>query len=145
MHFSCPFHDYQLKLFALTGPHQFSPTFSIYHILDFWCKIRFRIHIIIIKSNRALKKNHKKLTVEGGEVNLSGQPDRKILVFFYVFPQLFTVLTVWVSSHDKVTCLVQQQLCQPSQVLVEFILTWVACLSTTPNLLRTPSKKPQRS
>jgi len=33
-----------------------------------------------------LKKNHKKLTVEGGEVNLYGQPDRKILVFFLRLP-----------------------------------------------------------
>ena len=36
-----------------------------------------------------LKKNHKKLTVEGGRgVNPYGQPDRKILVFFYDFPKI---------------------------------------------------------
>ena len=69
----------------LISSHPF--TLSIYHILDFWCKIRFRIHIIIIQGQmHPLKKNHKKLTVEGGEVNLYGQPDRKILVFFLRLP-----------------------------------------------------------
>ena len=69
MHFSFLFHDYQLKLCALTGPHiaqQFSPFYlvnisyiywisyilDIIYILDFWCKIRFRIHIITIQGQR---------------------------------------------------------------------------------------------
>ena len=62
MHFSCPFHDYQLKLCALTGPHiahnsSHPFTLSKYHILDFWCKIRFRIHIIIIQGQMRPLKN----------------------------------------------------------------------------------------
>ena len=59
-------------------------TLSIYHILDFWCKIRFRKHIIIIQGQtHPLKNFHKKLTVKGGGwgVNPYGQPDRKILIF----------------------------------------------------------------
>ena len=72
-------------LILLISTHPF--ILSIYHILDFWCKIRFRIHIIIIQGQmHPLKKNHKKLTVEGGEVNLYGQPDRKILVVFLRLP-----------------------------------------------------------
>ena len=49
----------------LISSHLF--TLSIYHILDFCCKIRFRIHIITIQVQmQPLKKYHKKLTVEGG-------------------------------------------------------------------------------
>ena len=57
---------------------------SIYQILDFWSKIRFRIHIIIIQDQmHPLKKFHKKMTVKGGRgVNPYGQPDRKIPVVF---------------------------------------------------------------
>ena len=64
MHLSCPFHDYQLKLCALTAPqlillistHPF--ILSIYHIMDCWSKIRFRMHIIIIQMH-PLKKSQK--------------------------------------------------------------------------------------
>ena len=42
-------------LTLLISSHPF--TLSIYHILDFWCKIRFRIHIIIIQGQmHPLKK-----------------------------------------------------------------------------------------
>ena len=46
-------------LTMLISSHPF--TLSIYHILDFWCKIRFRIHIIIIQGQMhpLKKKNHR--------------------------------------------------------------------------------------
>ena len=49
-----------LVLILLISTHPF--ILSIYHILDFWSKIRFRIHVIIIEGQmRPLKKIHKKL------------------------------------------------------------------------------------
>ena len=61
MPFSCPFHDYLLKLCAPHIAHYSAHPFilSIYHILDFWSKIRFRIHVIIIQGQmHLLKKIH---------------------------------------------------------------------------------------
>ena len=57
MHFLCPFHDYLLKLCAPHIAHYSAHPFilSIYHILDFWSKIRFRVHFIIIQ-DQVLKK-----------------------------------------------------------------------------------------
>ena len=71
-------------LTLLISSHPF--TLSIYHILDFWCKIRFRIHIIIIQGQmHPLKKNHKKLTIEGGVQPLTVSLAVKYPLF-YGFP-----------------------------------------------------------
>ena len=73
----------------LISSHPF--TLSIYHILDFWCKIRFRKHIFIIQGQmHPLKNFHKKMTLKGGGrgVNPYGQPDRKkTVIFFDDFPK----------------------------------------------------------
>ena len=66
----------------------------LYHILDFWSKIRFRIHIIIIQGQMHPLKISQKLTVRGGVgVNPYGQPDRKILVFFLRLPFRYHLLS----------------------------------------------------
>ena len=96
-------HDYQLKLCALTAHHNmmiiliistYPFILPIYHILDFWSKIRFRIHIIIIQGQMHPLKISQKLTVRGGVgVHPYGQPDRKILVFFLRLPFRYHLLS----------------------------------------------------
>ena len=68
-------------LTLLISSHPF--TLSIYHILDFWCKLHFRIHIIIIQGQmHPLKKKSQKTDHRGGSSTPYGQPGRKIPAFF---------------------------------------------------------------